>query len=259
VSRTTFNQGIAVPGDPRHVMFVWFDALELPHGPKAPEDNARFCRAPRSPRRQRHFPPPARHALAGAMLLAAGSRRSRSSRMDSSPTAARRCRRARNTISPVEPRIAALSPTVGVDTVRYPRCGRSPSAKTRIPASPTSSSYKSERWATRWQPAQSRLAVRQRGLVASLSQSEATLSESFCGGGCADGGDHDEGPSDDLNLTKARFTAIWELLASRQRVQEGRQGRPWWPLGSRRFGAPFDDRGAVSVVRRRLGVLPSRP
>jgi methionyl-tRNA synthetase len=40
VSRTSFTWGIPVPGDPRHVMFVWFDALAnyrsaLGHGEKA--------------------------------------------------------------------------------------------------------------------------------------------------------------------------------------------------------------------------------
>ena len=31
ISRTTFDWGIPVPGNPKHVVYVWFDALvELP-------------------------------------------------------------------------------------------------------------------------------------------------------------------------------------------------------------------------------------
>src|SRR4051812_32937913 len=43
VSRTTFQWGIPVPSDPRHVMFVWFDALANYYTAlTAPEDNLRF-------------------------------------------------------------------------------------------------------------------------------------------------------------------------------------------------------------------------
>ncbi|WP_437676739.1 methionine--tRNA ligase [Sorangium sp. So ce131] len=43
VSRTTFQWGIPVPGDPKHVMYVWFDALANYMTALAePEDNTRF-------------------------------------------------------------------------------------------------------------------------------------------------------------------------------------------------------------------------
>ncbi|WP_437938108.1 methionine--tRNA ligase [Sorangium sp. So ce341] len=43
VSRTTFQWGIPVPGDPKHVMYVWFDALaNYLTALKEPEDNTRF-------------------------------------------------------------------------------------------------------------------------------------------------------------------------------------------------------------------------
>ena len=43
VSRTTFQWGIPVPTDPRHVMYVWFDALSnYLTSLKAPDDNLRF-------------------------------------------------------------------------------------------------------------------------------------------------------------------------------------------------------------------------
>ena len=49
VSRTTFDWGIPVPGDPKHVIYVWMDALAnyitaLGYGSDAPEDQERFAR-----------------------------------------------------------------------------------------------------------------------------------------------------------------------------------------------------------------------
>ncbi len=47
ISRTSFNWGIPVPGDEKHVIYVWMDALAnyitaLGYGSDAPEDQARF-------------------------------------------------------------------------------------------------------------------------------------------------------------------------------------------------------------------------
>jgi methionyl-tRNA synthetase len=43
VSRTTFKWGVPVPGDPKHVMYVWFDALANYYTAlTSPEDNTRF-------------------------------------------------------------------------------------------------------------------------------------------------------------------------------------------------------------------------
>jgi methionyl-tRNA synthetase len=47
VSRTSFSWGIPVPGDEKHVIYVWLDALAnyitaLGYGSEAPEDRARF-------------------------------------------------------------------------------------------------------------------------------------------------------------------------------------------------------------------------
>ncbi len=49
ISRTSFNWGIPVPGDEKHVIYVWMDALAnyitaLGYGSDAPEDQARFAR-----------------------------------------------------------------------------------------------------------------------------------------------------------------------------------------------------------------------
>src|SRR5271168_1349289 len=49
VSRTSFDWGIPVPGDPKHVIYVWMDALAnyitaLGYGSDAPEDQERFAR-----------------------------------------------------------------------------------------------------------------------------------------------------------------------------------------------------------------------
>jgi methionyl-tRNA synthetase len=49
VSRTSFDWGIPVPGDPKHVIYVWMDALAnyitaLGYGSDQPEDQQRFAR-----------------------------------------------------------------------------------------------------------------------------------------------------------------------------------------------------------------------
>jgi methionyl-tRNA synthetase len=49
VSRTSFSWGIPVPGDEKHVVYVWLDALAnyitaLGYGSEAPEDKARFAK-----------------------------------------------------------------------------------------------------------------------------------------------------------------------------------------------------------------------
>jgi methionyl-tRNA synthetase len=49
VSRTSFDWGIPVPGDPKHVIYVWMDALAnyitaLGYGSDRPEDEQRFAR-----------------------------------------------------------------------------------------------------------------------------------------------------------------------------------------------------------------------
>ena len=49
VSRTSFSWGIPVPGDEKHVIYVWLDALanyitELGYGSDAPADQARFAK-----------------------------------------------------------------------------------------------------------------------------------------------------------------------------------------------------------------------
>ena len=49
ISRTSFDWGIPVPGDPKHVIYVWMDALAnyitaLGYGSDAPEDTQRFAR-----------------------------------------------------------------------------------------------------------------------------------------------------------------------------------------------------------------------
>ncbi|MEP7122063.1 MAG: methionine--tRNA ligase [Byssovorax sp.] len=119
VSRTTFNWGIPVPGDPRHVMFVWFDALSnYLTALKAPEDNARFW-------------PSAVHLVGKdilrqhavywpAMLLAAGLPLPHQIFAHGFLTycGEKMSKSLRNTISPVE-LAETISPTVGVDTVRY--------------------------------------------------------------------------------------------------------------------------------------------
>ncbi|MBI4703273.1 MAG: methionine--tRNA ligase [Deltaproteobacteria bacterium] len=122
ISRTTFRWGVEVPDDPRHVMYVWFDALSNYHTAlQEPEDNRRFWPA------SVHlvgkdilrfhavywpaflmaagFPDEAlpRQVLAHGFLTYGGRKMSKS---------------LRNTISPVA-LASALSPSVGVDALRY--------------------------------------------------------------------------------------------------------------------------------------------
>ncbi|MSP26630.1 MAG: methionine--tRNA ligase [Myxococcales bacterium] len=122
VSRTTFNWGVPVPGDERHVMYVWFDALSNYFTAlDEPADNGKY------------WPPdvqlvgkdilrfhavywPAflmaagfaddelpRHVVAHGWLTYGGQKMSKT---------------LRNTVSPVA-LAEAVSPAVGVDTVRY--------------------------------------------------------------------------------------------------------------------------------------------
>ena len=67
VSRTTFTWGVPVPGDPEHVMYVWFDALSNYYTPMLGHAGATarvLARASRAPRRQGH-PALSRGVLAG--------------------------------------------------------------------------------------------------------------------------------------------------------------------------------------------------
>ncbi len=139
VSRTTFQWGIPVPGDPKHVMYVWFDALaNYLTALMAPEDNTRFW--------------PADVHLVGkdilrfhavywpAFLLSAGYGEAELPRQVFAHgfltySGQKMSKTLRNTISPVEvaealseaasaalpggPGAAAGAPSVGVDVVRY--------------------------------------------------------------------------------------------------------------------------------------------
>jgi methionyl-tRNA synthetase len=119
VSRTTFKWGIPVPGDERHVMYVWFDALSnYLTALQEPEDNTRFWASAVHLvgkdilRFHAIFWPaflmaagiePPQQVFAHGFLTYCGEKMSKS---------------LRNTIGPVE-LAEAISPTVGVDTVRY--------------------------------------------------------------------------------------------------------------------------------------------
>ncbi len=118
VSRTTFNWGVPVPGDDRHVMYVWFDALSnYMTSLSAPEDNTRFWPAI-------HFVGKdilRFHAIFWpAFLMAAGIELPKQIFAHGFLTycGEKMSKTLRNTISPVE-LAEAISPTVGVDTVRY--------------------------------------------------------------------------------------------------------------------------------------------
>jgi methionyl-tRNA synthetase len=122
VSRTTFQWGIPVPDDPRHVMYVWFDAL------------SNYLTAVSEPPERRRFWPASVHLVGKdilrfhaifwpAFLMAAGYGD------DALPRQVfahgfltyggqKMSKSLRNTISPAA-LAEALSPTVGVDTVRY--------------------------------------------------------------------------------------------------------------------------------------------
>jgi methionyl-tRNA synthetase len=121
VSRTTFQWGIPVPGDPRHVMFVWFDALANYYTALSdPEDRTRFW--------------PASIHLVGkdilrfhaiywpAFLMSAGMSGALPGQVFAhgflTYCGQKMSKSLRNTISPVA-LAEALSPEVGVDTLRY--------------------------------------------------------------------------------------------------------------------------------------------
>ena len=103
VSRTTFQWGIPVPGDPRHVMYVWFDALANYWSALARRRAEAYLWERGGPPRRQGHPPLPRGVLAG--VPAGGGARplpSTSSRTASSRTTGRRCRKSlRNTVSPV--------------------------------------------------------------------------------------------------------------------------------------------------------------
>ncbi|MEZ4312480.1 MAG: methionine--tRNA ligase, partial [Polyangiaceae bacterium] len=119
VSRTTFDWGIPVPGDEKHVMYVWFDALSNYYSSlTAPEDNTRFwdsvvhvmgkdilrfhaCYWPAF-LMAADLPPPRSEMIHG-FLTYCGNKMSKSLRNTISPTAL----------------AEAISPTVGADVVRY--------------------------------------------------------------------------------------------------------------------------------------------
>ncbi|WP_437279090.1 methionine--tRNA ligase [Sorangium sp. So ce375] len=139
VSRTTFQWGIPVPDDPKHVMYVWFDALaNYMTALREPEDNTRFW--------------PADVHLVGkdilrfhavywpAFLLSAGYSEAELPRQVFAHgfltySGQKMSKTLRNTISPVDvavalseaaatavpggPGAAAGAPQVGVDVVRY--------------------------------------------------------------------------------------------------------------------------------------------
>ena len=118
VSRTTFNWGVPVPGDDRHVMYVWFDALSnYMTSLAAPEDNTRFWPAV-------HFVGKdilRFHAIFWpAFLMAAGLELPKQVFAHGFLTycGEKMSKTLRNTISPGD-LAEAISPTVGVDTVRY--------------------------------------------------------------------------------------------------------------------------------------------
>jgi methionyl-tRNA synthetase len=119
ISRTTFQWGVPVPGDPRHVMYVWFDAL------------SNYVTALAEPVDNRRFWPASVHLVGKdilrfhavywpAMLMAAGLDLPHHIFAHGFLTygGQKMSKSLRNTVSPVA-LAEALSPTVGVDTVRY--------------------------------------------------------------------------------------------------------------------------------------------
>ena len=122
VSRTTFRWGIPVPDHPEHVMYVWFDAL------------SNYWTALQEPIDRSRFWPPSVHLVGKdilrfhaiywpAFLLAAGFS---DAELPHKVMAhgfltyggRKMSKSLRNTVSPVE-LANAISPTVGVDTLRY--------------------------------------------------------------------------------------------------------------------------------------------
>jgi methionyl-tRNA synthetase len=119
VSRTTFNWGIPVPGDDRHVMYVWFDAL------------SNYLTALQgSPDEMRFWPPNVQllgkdivrfHCVYWpAFLMSAGYELPRQLFAHGFLTygGQKMSKTLRNTISPVA-LAEAISPIVGADAVRY--------------------------------------------------------------------------------------------------------------------------------------------
>ncbi len=118
ISRTTFDWGVPVPGDPKHVMYVWVDALtNYITATGFPDDGPRceILAGRRACDRQGHHPLP-RDLLAGVPDVGGLSNcRARSSSTASCSTAARRCR-SRSATSSVR---RAWSSEYGVDQLRY--------------------------------------------------------------------------------------------------------------------------------------------
>jgi methionyl-tRNA synthetase len=119
VSRTEFSWGIPVPGDEKHVMYVWFDALSNYYSAlTAPEDNTRFwssvvhvmgkdilrfhaCYWPAFLIAGGYEPP--KMEFVHGFLSYCGQKMSKSLRNTISPTAL----------------AEAISPAIGADVVRY--------------------------------------------------------------------------------------------------------------------------------------------
>jgi methionyl-tRNA synthetase len=119
ISRTTFQWGIPVPDDPRHVMYVWFDAL------------SNYWTALLAPEKRAHLWPHAVHFVGKdilrqhavywpAFLLAAGMPLPERVLAHGFLTynGQRMSKTLRNTVSPVA-LAEALSPKVGADVLRY--------------------------------------------------------------------------------------------------------------------------------------------
>ena len=119
ISRTTFQWGIPVPDDPRHVMFVWFDAL------------TNYRSALLSPENKEHLWPSAVHLVGKdilrfhavywpAFLLAAGLPLPKHVFAHGFLTynGLKMSKSLRNTVSPAA-LAQALSPKFGTDVVRY--------------------------------------------------------------------------------------------------------------------------------------------
>lgn len=119
VSRTTFKWGIPVPGAPKHVMYVWFDAL------------ANYYTALHEPDDNRRFWSSAVHLVGKdilrfhavywpAFLMAAGEELPQQVFAHGFLTynGQKMSKTLRNTISPVA-LAEAISPAVGADTLRY--------------------------------------------------------------------------------------------------------------------------------------------
>ncbi|WP_437590203.1 methionine--tRNA ligase [Sorangium sp. So ce1000] len=139
VSRTTFEWGIPVPDDPKHVMYVWFDALaNYMTALREPEDNTRFWPADvhlvgKDILRFHAVYWPAfllsagygeaelpRQVFAHGFLTYSGQKMSKSLRNTISPVdVAVALSEAATAAMPGGPGAAADAPPVGVDVVRY--------------------------------------------------------------------------------------------------------------------------------------------